>query len=108
MNITCPHCNESISIKVDKPAKKGAPDPIWDTVCEVFGLKPVAPTELSRVGKCVKNLKAKRVSVDDIRERAHRYQVRYPKMSFTPEAVFKHWDSLGDQQPASAQQEMEF
>jgi len=70
------------------------PDVIWDAVCGAFGLKPVTRAEKSRVGRVVRDLRAKGVTPDLVRIQADRYKLLHPDWGFTPEAVLKHWDQV--------------
>ena len=85
----------------EKNITKRKPDPIWDTVCEIFGLNPQTRTEQSRVGKIVSDLKIKEATPDEIRTRLRRYRKEWPKMADTPEALVKHWDRFA-KEPRSA------
>ncbi|QNN24939.1 helix-turn-helix domain-containing protein [Planctomycetales bacterium ZRK34] len=67
-------------------------DPIWDAVVEAFKLNPITKAERSRVGKIVRDLRAKGATPDDIRRRLERYRATWPDMTATPEALVKHWD----------------
>lgn len=97
-----PPCKSTVKVKTnckDKSTTKKTArvrNEIWDTVCDVYGFKPVTKNEQSRVGKIVRDLKLKGATPDDIRTRAGHYRQRWPKMSFTPEALLKHWDSLAE------------
>lgn len=85
-----------------RPAKPREPDPIWDTLCETFGLKPVTKPECSRVGRLVRDLKAKSAAAVDIGIRAARWRRIHPEDKFnTPEALVKHWDELA-KEPSNA------
>lgn len=77
-------------------------DPIWDAVVEVFKLSPVTSSELRRVGRVVRDLKLKGALPEDVSERAHRYMVKWPTITLTPEALLKHWDMFADQPSGSS------
>ena len=76
--------------KAEKPPRE--PDLIWDAVCAAFGIKHVAPTDQSRIGKIVRDLKAKGADPADIAVRLDRYRAEWPNAADTPEALVKHWD----------------
>jgi hypothetical protein len=78
-----------------KPKAPRPPDLIWDAVCAVFALAPVTPTEKSRVGKIVRDLKLKGAVPADIPARLAQYRREWPKAADTPEALLKHWDRFG-------------
>lgn len=67
-------------------------DPIWDAVCEAFGLKPVTKRERTRVGGIVRDLRLKQAEPADIATRLARYRAQWPNAADTPEALLKHWD----------------
>lgn len=75
------------------------PDLIWDSVCQVFSIDPQTKSEKSRVGKIVKDLKAKGATPDDIRTRHERYKLEWPGAADTPEAILKHWDRFRNAKP---------
>ena len=79
------------------PAKKREPkprarDPIWDAVCAEWGLSPERPSEKTRVGRLVRDLKIKGAAPDDIAAVRERYVAEWPEAADTPEAILKHWD----------------
>lgn len=82
-------------------AKKGTPNPVWDALCEVFGLKPVTEAERKRVGRIVRDLKAKEARPEEITQRLARYRQEWPNAAATPEALLKHWDAFGPAQTAA-------
>lgn len=77
----------------DKPGRPR--NPVWDCLCEVFGLEPVTKSERSRLGKAVREFTEKGAIPSEIRIRASRYRQQWPQAAFTAEALFKHWDLMG-------------
>lgn len=73
-----------------KPARP--PDPIWDTVVEIFHPSGLPETARARVGQAVKDFKAKGATPDDIRTRYQHAVAEWPTVG--PEGVLKHWDRL--------------
>jgi len=71
-------------------------DPIWDAVVHHFGLKPVTTSEKSRVGRVVRELRAKGAEPDDVGWRIERYRAAWPNITCTPEALLKHWDAFAE------------
>lgn len=80
-------------------------DPIWDTVTALFNLPTVTASQKGRVGKLVVEFKAMGATPDDIRIRAERYRLAWPKVTCTPEALAKHWSAFATEQPSIAQQQ---
>jgi hypothetical protein len=79
------------------PAKERAPrqpDPIWDSVCEVFKFTPATKKENTRVGGIVRDLKVKGATPESIRRARSNYIAKWPNVAATPEAVLKHWDQF--------------
>lgn len=85
-----------------KPATPRKRNPIWDVVVEIFKLDPVTKDEQRRVGKVVRDLKAKGADADSIRATFARYRVAWPSVECTPEALLKHWDRFVDSPVNSA------
>jgi hypothetical protein len=71
------------------------PNPLWDSLCYTFQLRPVTKSEKSRLGKAVREFGEKGATPDDIAIRSERYRTEWPNAAFTPEALFKHWDYMG-------------
>jgi hypothetical protein len=65
---------------------------IWEGIREVTGFEPKTDGDKSRMGKVVKDLRAKGAHPEDVPARATRYRQAWPKMTLTPEALVKHWD----------------
>ena len=82
-----------------KRARGDSRNVIWDVVCDMFSLHPVTEDDRKRVGKVVRNLKAKGATPDEIKIRVNRYRERWPRVASTPEAVVKHWDEFSQDQP---------
>jgi hypothetical protein len=75
-------------------------DAIWDSVCSIFGLKPVTKSERSRVGKIVRDLKLKEATPEKIERAYQQHGYTWPKIQpITPESVTKHWDMLTSEKP---------
>ena len=74
-----------------KQRKPRQPDPIWDTVAEIWFGGKVATPGARRVGKIVRDLKAYEATPDEIRGRVKRYTSEWPDAECTPEALVKHW-----------------
>lgn len=73
--------------------KKRMPDEVWDAVEELFFPSGVAPSEKTRVGKIVRDLKAKSATPDQIRSRHNAARAQWDK-PFGPEALVKNWDTI--------------
>lgn len=72
------------------------PQPLWDAVVRAFRLDPVTQAERSRIGRIVRDLKAKGADPDDIPRRLDRYRATWPNAADTPEALLKHWDRFAE------------
>jgi hypothetical protein len=95
----------------DKPAgrrkdtgKKRPPNPYWDAVCDLWGLKPVG-TAKGRIGRLAANFKAHcdadGVGPEEIGVRRDRIAAAWKDSTkATPEAVEKHWDAFAASGPA--------
>ena len=81
------------------PPRKRAPDPIWDTVAELFFGGTVAPPDYTHVGKIVKAMKEHGAIPAEIRRRRDLYLFRWPNVSCTADALLKHWSHLGAPDP---------
>ena len=79
-----------------KPAHKKtrARNEIWDAVLKVFNMTDLSKSSNTRIGKVVRDLKARHATPEQILARKKRYQEMWPKMACTPEAVEKFWDDL--------------
>ena len=53
---------------IAKPKKPRTADPIWDALCEAFGLKPATEAENKRIGAVVRDLKKKGATPEVIRQ----------------------------------------
>lgn len=69
-------------------------DEIWDAVCLEFGFDKITPSEQTRIGKIVRDLKIKEATPAAIKLRGDSYRKKFPNCAYTPEALVKHWDSL--------------
>jgi len=76
------------------PAKGRKRDPIWDIVCDLWGLKPQTPTEKSGLGKIVREMKTKGGTPELIKDLKEVYEREWPTMNCTPRAVLSHWDTF--------------
>ncbi len=87
----------------EKPSSKPrARDSIWDSVCELFSLKPITKADRTRIGRIVADLKLKSATAGEIRVRLERYRREWPRAADTPEALVKHWDRFGQDKPGQA------
>jgi hypothetical protein len=84
--------------KRDRPppsqtTKERPRDPIWDAVCSLFSLDPKTRDEHSRVGKIVRDLKAKNATPEESARRLANHKANWPNIALvTPESLVKHWD----------------
>ena len=74
--------------------KTRARNEIWDSVLKVFNMTDLSKSSNTRIGKVVRDLKARHATPEQILARRKRYQEMWPKMACTPEAVEKHWEAL--------------
>lgn len=77
-----------------KVARTRKPDPIWDAVVDVFNLNPVTKSDKTRIGKVVRDLKAKGATPELIVQACDRYRAKWPDVACTPEALLKHWETF--------------
>jgi hypothetical protein len=79
--------------------KPRPPDPIWDTICDLFGLNPVDEDEKKRIGRICSKLRKKEATPEKTR-------LVYQKMQsigwdpFSPEGVLKWYDQLSQVKPS--------
>ena len=88
--------SESVSSSGDRSVRKGGrkprePDHVWDALVAIYFPSGVAPSQLSRVGAIVKDLKAVHATPEEIKRRAENCRVRFEGKG-GPEALVKHWD----------------
>lgn len=78
------------------PLKKSPrkPDPIWDCLCDIFGLNPVTKSEQSRIGKIVRDLKLKSATIETMKTTVSNYKREWPGVTITPNALLRHWDQF--------------
>jgi len=69
-------------------------NPIWDGICEAFGLNPVTRRECMRIGAIVRDLQLKEIDPADIPRRYLAHEKAWPSIRVTPESLLKHWDEL--------------
>jgi hypothetical protein len=67
---------------------------IWDALTYVFG-EPTSPTAISKRGKVCRDLKAANATPDQVVARASAWPAHFDDATLTPEALEKHWDTLG-------------
>jgi len=75
------------------------PNPIWDSLCENFGLKPVTKSELTSLGALTRDFTLKEADPSSIVKRIRVYKEKFPTMPCTPYALLKNWDFLKPPQP---------
>lgn len=99
--VTQPLPDKNRSDKRRKNPKKDSPpaarerDPIWDSIVASFGFKePHPPSEASRIGKVVRDLKIKGATPEEIARRHANAIKSWDGKPFGPEALVKHWDAL--------------
>jgi uncharacterized protein YdaU (DUF1376 family) len=79
-----------------KPPRK--PNPAWDAVCEVWGLKPDTKADATRIGKLARDYSAKGATVEEIKTRLDRCKRAWPNVTVvTPEALLKHWETFANE-----------
>ncbi len=83
----------------ETPSKRNV---LWDTLCELWGLRPVTQSDKSRLGRIVRDLKLKGATPDDLRTRRERYLAAWPAAECSPEALVKHWDRFATETEANA------
>lgn len=85
---------ETSPAKAPKPRK---PDPIWDTVVELWYGDGIPPSHRAAVGKIVKDFKALRqVTPDEIRTRHQRIVETWGADKATARCTVTHWSEFGD------------
>ena len=73
---------------------------LFDWIVNRWFRSGVSKTDGKRIGKLVRDLKVKNATVEQLEGCVRRFRSTWPKMSDTPEAVFKHWDRLlADSEP---------
>ena len=77
------------------PKTHREPNPIWDTICELFDLNPLPRSQASRIGKVARDLEEVGATPDEICRRFHRAQEAWEGKLFGPEALVKQWGPLG-------------
>jgi hypothetical protein len=86
-----------------EPPKAERPhDPIWDTVCEVFGWTDVPKSQRTSVGSVVRDLKTLGATPDEIRIRTVRMRAAWDGKPFSPQAVVKWWTQFAKDPDAAA------
>ena len=79
---------------MDKSPKKPRPrNKIWDSICKSFGITDLSKTSRTRIGKVVRDLKARGIDPDEIPLRLAILKGKFPTWPvYTPEALEKFWD----------------
>ncbi len=77
-----------------KPTKPRKRNLIWDAVVDSFALKIITKTDATRMGKVVRDLKAKGATPELIVAAVARYRAEWPSMECTPEALLKNWQKF--------------
>lgn len=72
-----------------------APNPVWDTVVDIWFKDGVATSLRPKIGKIVRDFKDLGAEPDEIRKRYDNYRARWPDMACTPEGLVKHWSQFG-------------
>jgi len=83
---------KKVNICSQKPARPR--NVLWDKVCNLWGLNPVTPNEVSLMGKICRDLKLKEATPELIESKKKIYQTKFPEWACTPSAVVKNWDLL--------------
>jgi len=76
-----------------KKKRKRKPDVIWDCVVGIFWPDGIPPTQVTRVGGFVRDLKVFNATPEQIQKANKTAKLRW-KYPFGPEALVKHWSSL--------------
>jgi hypothetical protein len=81
------------AIKPTEP-KPREPNPVWDAICDLWGIRPVTRSDMKRIGLLTRDYKAKLngSGVDEIARRREHHRLAWPKVEASPESVLKHWD----------------
>lgn len=88
------------------PRKPREPDPIWDAVAAIWFGGTVIPSQATRVGRVVRDLKALEATPDDIADRHERQRDEWGDAGATPESLVKHWHQFGpDRKPPNGRHE---
>ena len=82
--------------------KSRPPNPVWDTVVYLFFQSGVAPGDKSRIGKVVRDLKAKDATPEEISRRYEIALSNWDDHAFSPEALVKNWDQVNELQAKSS------
>lgn len=92
---------KSISRATPRSPKQQANDIIFDTLAAEFFPSGVGPDDKSRIGRVVRNLKAKSATPDEIRRRIANFPHKFPKCDTgcTLEGLNRQWDKLADGKP---------
>lgn len=86
---------EQSPVEEVKPKRVGKPNPIWDTLVELFKINPVTPRKQKELGRIVADFAAEGATPDEIRTRLQRYKAAYPKIPETPRGLLNQWDTMG-------------
>ena len=88
--------NALTQTETESPRRARAPDPIFDTFCEVLQLdsKRLNKTERGRLNSACKDIRDVNGTTDDIRLAAERYRQKWPDIDITAKAIAGNWQSL--------------
>lgn len=95
--------SESVSSLGDKSVREGGrkprtPDHVWDAVVAIYFPSGVPPSQVSRVGAIVRDLKAVNATPEEIRRRAENCK-RWFEGKGTANALAKNWDHCANAPP---------
>jgi len=71
------------------------PDRLRQAVIAAFALNPVTPNDWSRLGKSMKEYRAKGVKPEEVAGALLRYRQAWPNITASPDALINHWDKFG-------------
>ncbi len=87
-----------------KQPLKREPNPVWDTICDLWGLNPVTKADQKRLGSLTRDyrLKLGDLPVTEIARRRANHLAAWPSVEASPESLLKHWDRFADNGRANA------
>ena len=74
--------------------RSGKPNPIWDWIVDRFYPSGISPSDRTKIGKVVRDLRAKGATPDEMERRSKIYRKVWPAMTLTAHALEKHWDTV--------------